>query len=44
METEEGEVVEPPGLKGQVQILSQVEDIEREPADNKEDQGCYQEM
>lgn len=44
METEEGEVVEPPGLEGQVQVLSQVENIEGEPADNEQDHGCYQEM
>ena len=44
METEEGEVVVPPGLEGKVEIFSQVENIEGQPADNEQDDGGYQKM
>ena len=44
VEAEEGEVVEPPGLEGKVEVLPQVENVERKPADDEEDDGGNQEV
>ena len=42
METEEGDVVIAPEPEGQVQILSQVEEVERQPAYDEEADRDYQ--
>ena len=39
-----GELRSPPGLQWEVEILSEVEDVERQPADDEETDGGYEEV